>query len=188
MLIQAVGNSQAQQTALDAFSKWAPYLIPAGGLLISFFGLIINWFNRRDTRRAEKQRKKIEEQMHDQTIRIAIADLEKRMNEHLNQRARRNFRFQLATAFVLFLLISGVGGYLWVITERIQSAIQPDQLNSAVSEAIKKTPSVSVPPEHKKGPNKSSASAPISSHRANPKATDRQPGAPGSKTGSEQEQ
>ncbi len=36
---------------------------------------------------------------------------------------------------LLFVLIAGVGGYLWIVTTRIQTAIQPDQMHAAISAA-----------------------------------------------------
>jgi cytoskeletal protein RodZ len=167
LLLQAITNPQTQKTASDAFAKWAPYAIPAGGVLISFFSLIISWFNRKDARRAEQEENKAEreseKQMQDQAIRMAIAELGKRINERLEQRAKRSFRFQSATAMVLFLLISGIGGYLWIVTARIQSAIQPDQLKTAISQATQAPPpaKATASPVQKKGTHKPSGHAPV---------------------------
>jgi hypothetical protein len=159
VLIETASDPQTQQTAFNVFVKWVPYAIPTGGVLISLFGLIINWRNRADATRARLRGKEGEKDMQDQAIRIAMADIEKRFNERLNQRASRNLQFQLATALVLFLLIGGIGGYLWIVTARIQSAIQPDQLRTAIGNAIQTTTTAIVSP-------KKTGTASSSSHKA----------------------
>jgi hypothetical protein len=109
--------------------------------LISFFGLLINWLNRADARRAKREAVKGEEKLkHDVAIQTAIIDLERRINTRLNERAFRNLGFQLSTSLVLFLMIAGIGSYLWIVTARIESAIQPDQMKAAISDAHKAAP------------------------------------------------